>query len=113
MSGLLFVIGMEVLANAIINKATIKGLKVDKKEIKASLYADDTTVFMRDLVSITHLLALLNDFKNLSSLEINTSKTEGMWLGCWKNNTNTPFGFRWPREPIKALGIFFSYAGFR
>ena len=20
-----------------------------------------------------------------------------------------PFGFRWPRDPIKALGIFFSY----
>ena len=66
MSGLLFVIGMEVLANAIINKATIKGIKVEKKEVKISLYADDTTVFVRDLDSITHLLALLNDLKNCS-----------------------------------------------
>ena len=32
-----------------------------------------------------------------------------MWLGCWKNNTETPFGFRWPRDPIKALGVFFCY----
>ena len=88
---------------------SVRGIKVDKKEIKVSLYADDTTVFMRDLDSITHLLTLLNDFKNLSGLEINTSKTEGKWLGCWKNNTVTPFGFCWPREPIKALGIFFSY----
>ena len=32
-----------------------------------------------------------------------------MWLGCWKNNTETPFGFRWPKDPITALGIFFSY----
>ena len=32
-----------------------------------------------------------------------------MWLGRWKNKTDTPFGFRWPRDPIKALGIFFSY----
>ena len=109
LSGLLFVTAIEVLANAIKNKATIKGIKVDQKEIKVSLYADDTTVFVRDLESITHLLALLNDFKILSGLEINTSKTEGMWLGCWKNNTDIPFGFRWPREPIKALGIFFSY----
>ena len=31
-----------------------------------------------------------------------------MWLGRWKNNTETPFGFRWPKDPIKALGIFFS-----
>ena len=71
--------------------------------------ADDTTVFVRDLDSIAHLLSLLDKFKNLSGLEINTKKTEGMWLGCWKNNTETPFGFRWPRDPIKALGIFFSY----
>ena len=87
----------------------IKGIKVGEKEIKVSLYADDTTVFVRDLDSIAHLLSLLDKFKNLSGLEINTKKTEGMWLGCRKNNTETPFGFRWPRDPIKTLGIFFSY----
>jgi len=47
--------------------------------------------------------------KNLSGLEINTTKSEGMWLGCWKNNTKMPFGFHWPLDPIKALGIFFAY----
>ena len=109
LSGLLFVIGIEVLANAIRNKNTIKGIKVGEKEIKTSLYADDTTVFVRDLDSIPELLALLNQFRNLSGLEINATKTEGMWLGSWKNNLETPFGFRWPRDPIKALGIFFSY----
>ena len=65
------------------------------------------TVFVRDLDSIAHLLSLLDNFKNLSGLEINNKKGEGMWLGCRKNNTETPFGFRWPRDPIKALGIFF------
>ena len=109
MSGLLFVIGIEVLANAIKSKTTIKGIKVGEKEIKVSLYADDTTVFVRDLDSVKELLFLLNDFKNLCGLDINTTKTEGMWLGCWENKTETPFGFRWPRNPIRALGIFFSY----
>ena len=109
LSGLLFVIGIEILAKTIKNDAGIKGIKVGEKEIKVSLYADDTTVFVRDLDSIAHLLSLLDKFKNLSGLEINTKKTEGMWLGCWKNNTETPFGFRWPRDPIKTLGIFFSY----
>ena len=109
LSGLLFVIGIEVLANAIRNKNTIKGIKVGEKEIKTSLYADDTTVFVRDLDSIPELLALLYQFRNLSGLEINATKTEGMWLGSWKNNLETLFGFRWPRDPIKALGIFFSY----
>jgi hypothetical protein len=103
------VIGIEILARAIKNDVTIKGIKVGEKEIKVSLYVDDTTVFVRDLDSIAHLLTLLDKFKNLSGLEINTTKTEGMRLGCWKNNTETPFDFRWPRDPIKALGVFFSY----
>jgi len=107
LSGLLFVIGIEVLTNAIRNKNTINGLKVGEKEIKVSLYADDTAVFVRDQDSIPELLVLLNNFKNLSGLEINATKTEGMWLGSWKNNLETPFCFCWPRDPIKALGIFF------
>jgi len=109
LSRLLFVIGIEILARAIKNDPAIKGINVGEKEIKVSLYADDTTVFVRDLDSVVHLLTLLDKFKNLSGLEINTTKSEGMWLGCWKNNTETPFGFRWPRDPMKALGIFFSY----
>ena len=32
----------------------------------------DTTVFVRDLDSITHLLSLLDKFENLSGVEINT-----------------------------------------
>ena len=109
LSGLLFVIGIEILGRAIKNDTAIKGIKVGEKEIKVSLYADDTTVFVRDLDSVDHLLTLLDKFKNLSGLEINTTMSEGMWLGRWKNKTETPFGFRWPRDPIKALGIFFSY----
>ena len=102
-------IGIEVLANAIRNKNTIKGIKVGDTEIKTSPYADNTTVFVRDLDSIPELLALLNHFSNLSGLEINATKTEGMWLGRWKSRLEPPFGFRWPQDPIKALGIFFSY----
>ena len=73
------------------------------------MYADDTTVFVRDTDSIIHLLNPLQRFEVCSVLEINTSKTEAMWLGCWKNRPDTPFGFKWPQEPIPALGVFFSY----
>ena len=81
LSGLLFVIGIEILARAIKNDTAIKGINVGEKEIKVSLYADDTTVFVRDLDSVDHLLTLLDNFKKLSGLEINTTKSEGMWLG--------------------------------
>ena len=32
-----------------------------------------------------------------------------MWLGEWKDRTDEPFGFKWPKEPINALGFSFSY----
>jgi len=63
LSGLLFVIGIDVLANALRNKNTIYGIKVGEKEIKASLYADDTTIFVRDQNSVPEQLVLLNNFK--------------------------------------------------
>ena len=53
LSGLLFVIGIELLAKAIKNDTAIRGIKVGEKEIKVSLYADDTTVFVCDLDSVT------------------------------------------------------------
>ena len=63
LSRLFFVIGIEVFADAIRNKNMIKVIKVGEKEIKASLYADDTTVFVRHLASILELLIFLNHFK--------------------------------------------------
>ena len=71
LSGLLFVIGIEIHAGAIKNNAAIKGINVGEKEIKVSLYADDTTDFVRDLDSVVHLFTLFDKFKNLSGLEIN------------------------------------------
>ena len=32
-----------------------------------------------------------------------------MWLGQWKNSQDTPFGFKWPKDPILSLGVFFSH----
>ena len=109
LSGVLFVLGIELLSRSIKNDPTIKGIQVNKQELKISQYADDTTVFVRDLDSVTSLLKVLNDFKEHSGLEINTTKTEAMWLGEWKDRTDEPFGFKWPKEPISALGVFFSY----
>ena len=42
--------GIEILADAIRNMNAINGIKLGEKEIKASLYADDATVFVRDWI---------------------------------------------------------------
>ena len=109
LSGLLFIIGIELFARALKNEQSIKGVNVETKEIKITQYADDTTVFVKDEESVEQLLRLLDEFKSISGLEINTSKTEAMWLGCWRDKIRTPFNFKWPKEPICALGIYFSY----
>ena len=102
-------IGIELLARALQNDNSIKGVNIGKKEIKLSQFADDTTVFVSDQDSVVNLLNLLRKFKHVAGLEINTTKTEAMWLGAWRNRTDTPYNFKWPQEPIRALGVFFSY----
>ena len=109
LSGLLFVIGIELPARALQNDKSIKGVNFGKKEINLSQFADDTTLFVGDQASVLNLQKLLCKFKLASGLEINATKTEAMWLGAWRNRTETPYNFKWPQEPIRALGVFFSY----
>jgi len=109
LSGLLFVIGIELFARAFKSNNDIKGIAVGGKEIKVTQFADDTTVFFSGHQSVINLLKLLREFKHTSDQEINASKTEAMWLGAWRNKTDIPYIFKWLQEPIQALGIFFSY----
>ena len=52
LSGLLFVLGIELLNLAIQMNSNIKGIKVGEEEIKNTLYANDTTLLLRDLDSV-------------------------------------------------------------
>ena len=92
--GLLFVIGIELLSNAIQKDPTIKGIQVGQKEIKITQCADNTTVLVHDLHAVSQLLKLLHNFKNISGLEVNKHKTEAMWLGSWRNHSEKPSDFK-------------------
>ena len=41
-------------------------------------------------------------------LELNRFKTEELCLGSDKNRTDLPFGIRWPKDYVNALGICFT-----
>ena len=90
LSGLLFVLAIELLALAIKNDPLIQGICVGKEEIKLTQYADDTTVFVKNTTSVEALLRLLEKFKECSGLEINTHKSEALWLGSWKERLDKP-----------------------
>ena len=32
-----------------------------------------------------------------------------MWIGSKRHYKQKPFGIKWPDEPIKALGVYFTY----
>lgn len=32
-----------------------------------------------------------------------------MWIGSSKENKTKPFSIEWPNEPIKTLGVYFTY----
>jgi len=86
LSPYLFVVAVEILATAIRQNSTIKGITIGKKETKLLQYADDTTAVLSDINSAQTLFKLLDDFKKLSGLEVNPTKTEGMWIGSSREN---------------------------
>ena len=66
LSGMLFVLGIEILALAIKQKSKIEGITLGSREIKLTQYADDTTVFLKNLSSVSNLLELLEKFEKCS-----------------------------------------------
>ena len=91
---------------AIQTNSNIKGIKVGDEEIKNTLYADDTTLFVKDLESVQELLEMLEKFRRCSGLELNKSKTEAMWLGSWAGRKDKPFPFPMARS----FNICFRYS---
>ena len=52
---------------------------------------------------------ILKKFECVSGLRVNVDKSEGLWLGSLCHSSEQPFGIRWPKTPILALGVFFTY----
>ena len=109
LSPYLFGLAAEALAIAVRQNVHIKGILVDGQETKLLQYADDMTAVLSDITSAQELFNLLDSFRISSGLSINWSKTEGMWIGSTRSNKTKPVGINWPNEPIKPLGIFYTY----
>ena len=108
LSPYLFIITVELLAVAIRSCSEIKGIKIDSKEFKMVQYADDLTAFVSDSRSAQYLFKLLDQFEKCSGLKVNYTKTEAMWIGSSRNNTETPLALKWCKT-VKAFGVHFSY----
>ena len=80
LSPYLFILVAEMLASKIRHK-TVQGIKLFKKEIKLSQFADDMSLICKNLTSAGNALNILADFGAISGLHLNKSKTKALWLG--------------------------------
>ena len=82
LSPYLFVLSVEVLAEAIRRKKEIAGIKINGTEFKLSLFADNTTLILDGSEeSFIESLLLIDAFGNISGLRLNNKKTEALWIG--------------------------------
>ena len=72
------------------------------------LYADDTTVLLRNFPSLASLHDCINIYEKGSGAKLNRSKSGAMWLGAWRSRRDEPFGLTWVAK-MKNLGVFFGY----
>lgn len=94
------------MAIMIRNNLQIRGLQVGNKSIKISQYADDTTLFLADWVSLRASIETLHEFATWSGLRINHHKSHLLLLG---NHLHPPTSFNNIQivDMVKILGIKF------
>ena len=111
-SALLFTLVIEILSYKIHNDTSLHGVvaKVGQKslEYKSFQYADDISIFLQSESDLQKVLELISKFTEVAGPKLNKSKTEGIWLGHYKDrqrNCNVA-GIKWPTEPVRCLGIY-------
>ena len=83
----LFVIAAEILSEYIRNNQNIKGLDVVGVEQKILQYADDTSLFIAPKEkSLRECMQVLNEFHEISGLQINVETTKVVKIGAWRES---------------------------
>lgn len=84
----------------------IKGITIKNKSVTISQYADDTTIFVSDYVSLRAAITTLYEFASWSGLHINRHKSHLLLLG---NHLHPPASFEniQVSDTVKILGIHF------
>ena len=113
LSDLLFVLSIEPLACKIRQSKLIrrKDLFYNQIAFRLTQYAVDITLFLKDAHSVEIAINILQEFKIISGLALNKTKTKAIWLGCDRECQDTPGGNLWKTDGIKFLGVTFRNKG--
>ena len=112
LSPYLFILCIEILSASLIKDQEITGIKINGKEFKSTMFADDATFAMDgSLKSFQKLLHILEDFKLISGLKLNINKTIILRIGSLRYTDIQHLEnlkFLWTSESAKTLGIVFA-----
>ena len=81
LSAYLFILVIELLANAIRSDHNVKCISVGNRVTKSVIYADDLSATVSDIHSAKSLLEFIECFGRFSGLKISFEKTEALFLG--------------------------------
>ena len=111
LSCLICVLCMEPLLRKIRSDDGIRGMTVSHTEIKLSAYADDLTVILDGSeASLRNAVAVFNDFREGTGLQLNVRKTMCTWIGSARQQ-RAPIcpdvNLKWIPigEPLDLLGV--------
>ena len=100
---------MEVLATAIREEKEIKGIQIRKEEVKLSLFADDTILYIENPKHGTRkILEVINEYGNVVGCKINAQKSLAfLYTNDEKSEREVKekLPFTLARKSIKYLGI--------
>ena len=108
----LFILALEVLFELIKNNDDIRGITIFNHAFLYTAFADDSTFFLNDLLSVKNLIDTFTVFSLFSGLKANFSKCEIAGLGSLKGVLEAVCGLKsinLTTDTIKILGVHFSY----
>ena len=111
-SAFLFILALEILFLLIKTKPEIAGLTIFDHCYLYSAYADDTTFFLKDTISINSMVDTFHLFSEFSGLKPNLSKCEITGIGVLKGVQVAVCGMRCvdlKNDTLKILVTHFSY----
>ncbi len=109
LSALLFVLVVEIMGIQIRKNDEIHGFQCGEKNIKTSMYADDTSLLLSNFDSMKNAIDTVNEFSKVAGPKLNIEKTEGILLGPYKNTIASFENVNFTNEAVRYLGIYIGH----
>ena len=91
LSALIYVMIIEILALQLRANPNIVGFIVEGEKLVSSHYADDTVIKITQNRCFKEVYKELRDYERATGAKVNYDKSQGLWLGKWRNRKDDPF----------------------